>query len=170
MLAPAALVDELTAVAGFDYSYSANANPVSCAAGLAVLDEYERLDLVRCARERGAQLEDGLRAIGHASPVVGDVRGLGMLWAVELVAEKETKQRLPAEFGPNERALVHGHRNGLMLYARSTAGAPHGNWFMVAPALTITEAETAELLRRLERALAGLAADAREAGLLGPAA
>jgi len=93
-----------------------------------------------------------------------------MLWAVELVADKETKRRLPGEFAPNEKALVHGHRNGLMLYARSTAGAPHGNWFMVAPPLTITEAETAELLRRLEQVLAGLAAEAVEAGLLGSAA
>jgi adenosylmethionine-8-amino-7-oxononanoate aminotransferase len=166
MLAPATLVDELTSASGFNFSYSANANPISCAAGLAVLDEFERLDLVHCASERGAQLEAGLRAFETSFPIVGDVRGLGLIWAVELVADKTTTQPLPAEFQPNERALIHGHGNGLMLYARSTAGAPHGNWFMVAPPLTITEAETVELLRRLEATLAGLCSEADAEGLL----
>ena len=166
MLAPAGLVDELATISGFNFSYSANANPISCAAGLAVLDEFERLDLVTCARERGAQLGAGLHELERTHPIVGDVRGIGLLWAVELVADRETKQPLPAAFQPSEKALIHGQRNGLMLYARSTAGAPHGNWFMVAPPLTITQAETAELLHRLDRTLAGLSSDAAAEGLL----
>jgi adenosylmethionine-8-amino-7-oxononanoate aminotransferase len=166
MLASASLVEELTAVSGFDFSYSANANPISCAAGLAILDEFEQHDLVRCARERGAQLGTGLRGFERSFPVVGDVRGLGLLWAVELVADQATRQPLPADFQPNERALIHGQRNGLMLYARASAAAPSGNWFMVAPPLTITEDETAELLMRLDATLAGLTAEAESAGLL----
>jgi adenosylmethionine-8-amino-7-oxononanoate aminotransferase len=153
MLAPARMVDELADLTGFEFQYSYNANPVSCAAGLAVLDEVERLDLVACAAERGAQLRAGLEDLRTRSPVVGDVRGLGLLMAVELVADRETKAPLPSDLLPADKVRIHGLRNGLMIYSRPTSGGRYGHWFIVAPPLTITEEECRELLGRLEATL-----------------
>jgi adenosylmethionine-8-amino-7-oxononanoate aminotransferase len=156
VLAPASLVDELATLGGFESSYSYNANPISCAVGLAVLEEIERLDLVRRAEVAGSLLRHGLEEIAETSPIVGDVRGMGLLLAVELVADKETKAPLPPTTLPTERIRIHGLRNGVMLYSRETSGGRYGHWFMVAPPLTITDAEIGELLQRTEASVGDL--------------
>ena len=166
MLAPARMVDELAGLTGFEFQYSYNANPVSCAAGLAVLDEYERLDLVACAVERGAQLRSGLQDMQARIPIIGDIRGLGMLLAVEMVADRETKAMLPSEILPTDRVRVHGLRNGLLIYSRQTSGGKYGHWFLVSPPLTITGQECEELLRRLEATLTGLMQELQTLGVL----
>lgn len=162
MLAPARMVDQLAELTGFEFQYSYNANPVSCAAGLAVLDEFERLDLVARAAERGARLRAGLEDLQARSPIVGDVRGLGLLMAVELVADRKTKAPLAGDLRPADRVRIHGLRNGLMIYSRPTSGGRYGHWFIVSPPLTIDEEECRELLGRLEATLDDLA---RELGL-----
>jgi adenosylmethionine-8-amino-7-oxononanoate aminotransferase len=159
MLAPAAMVDELAGLGGFPFVHSYYANPVSCAAGLAVLDEYQRLDLMTRATEHGAILRAGLEALAARSPIIGDVRGLGMLMAVEMVADKETREQFPAEAAPTDGIRRHGLRNGLMLYARPSWGRRFGDWFIVAPPLIITEDECDELLRRIEVTVNDFAAD-----------
>jgi len=156
VLAPASVVDELAGLGGFESSYSYNANPISCAVGLAVLDEFDRLGLVHRAVHVGALLRKSLEEMRDRSPIVGDVRGLGMLLAVELVGDKDSRTPLPAEALPTERIRLHGLRNGVMLYSRETSRGRFGHWFMVAPPLTITDEETAELLRRTEAAVGGL--------------
>lgn len=166
VLAPASIVDELAGLGGYESSYSYNANPISCAVGLAVLDEFDRLELVDRARTVGALLRKGLEEIADRSPIVGDVRGLGMLLAVELVADKESKAPLATEARPTERIRAHALRNGVMLYSRQTSGGRYGHWFMVAPPLTISDAESAELLERTEAAVRGLCGELQTEGLL----
>jgi adenosylmethionine-8-amino-7-oxononanoate aminotransferase len=166
VLAPAAIVDELAGLGGYESSYSYNANPISCAVGLAVLDEFDRLGLLGRAVEVGALLRKGLEGIAERSPIVGDVRGLGMLLAVELVADKESQAPLPAEALPTERIRVHALRNGLMLYSRQTSGGRYGHWFMVAPPLTISDDESAELLERTEASVSGLRDELQTEGFL----
>lgn len=153
MLASAKMVDELADLTGFEFQYSYNANPVSCAAGLAVMDEFERLDLVNCAIERGAQLRIGLEALRERISIVGDVRGLGMLLAVELVADRASKASLPNSVQAPDRIRIHGLRNGLMIYSRPTSGGRYGHWFIVAPPLIVNETDCEELLQRLEATL-----------------
>lgn len=166
MLAPARMVDELAERLGYDFTYSYNANPISCAAGLAVLDEFERLALVDRARKTGATLRAGLEAIMDRIPILGEVRGMGMLLAVEMVADKQSKDSLPADRLPNERIRIHGLENGIMLYARPTAGSGLGHWFMVAPPLTITDEECGELLRRTEAAVRAFQAELEASGAI----
>lgn len=62
-------------------------NPVSSTAGLAVLDYIEKHDLLKNARERGAQLKAGLLELQKKHPVIGDVRGLGLMVGAELVKD-----------------------------------------------------------------------------------
>ena len=97
---------------------------------------------------------------------MGDVRGLGLLLAVEMVADKDSKMPLPAEGMPTERIRLHGLRNGVMLYSRETSRGRFGHWFMVAPPLTISDEESAELLRRTEAAVIDLCDELRTEGIL----
>jgi acetylornithine/LysW-gamma-L-lysine aminotransferase len=64
------------------HSTTFGGNPLACAAAIAAIGEMRRLDLARCARERGEQLLDGLRGI--ESPRIREVRGLGLLIGIEL--------------------------------------------------------------------------------------
>jgi adenosylmethionine-8-amino-7-oxononanoate aminotransferase len=166
MLAPATMVDELAALTGCEFSYSYNANPVSCATGMAVLDEFDRQDLVNRARTTGAKLRTGLEDIGDRSPIIGNVRGMGMLLAVELVANKTTKEMLPDAARPGERIRMHGLDNGIMLYTRPTGGSLFGHWFMVSPPLNITDEECAEILRRTEASVDGFCRELRSGWLI----
>ena len=152
-LFPAAMVDELAKLTGFNFSHTYNANPITCATGMAVLDEYERLSLVENAASMGRYLKQALLELAEKYPVVGDVRGQGLLLAIELVAEKVSKQKIAPEFLPTEKIRIHGLNNGLMLYSRKTAGGKYGDWFLVAPPLTISEAECDELVSRLGKTL-----------------
>ena len=77
MWVSAAHADLLAATTGFDFSYSYNANPIACAVGSAVLDEFERLDLCANATARGAPLRAGLERLKSDYAIVGDVRGKG---------------------------------------------------------------------------------------------
>lgn len=165
-LVPAAMADRLAALIGFDFSYSYNANPIACAVGMAVLDAFARDDLVARGRARGRQLEAGLRALADASPIVGDVRGRGMLWAVELVRDKASRTMLPPEWGAIDRTRNHALDHGLLLYSRATSGGKYGQWFMVAPPLVCSEADIDAILAGIEWTLADLTAEARSAGVI----
>ena len=158
-LAPAEMVDHLASLTGFGLTHTYGANPIVCAAGLAVLDVYEAQGLECKARETGAYLRSGLEALMQRSPVVGDVRGLGLLMAVEIVADKATKAPFPAAASAVDCLRVRGLENGLMIYARRTAGGKYGDWFMVSPPLTVSVDECDELLDRLELTLDAFATD-----------
>ncbi len=159
VLIPASMADELSQLTGFNYSHTYNANPITCATGLAVLDEYERLDLVNQAAIRGRYLQEKLIDLKETCAVLGDVRGMGMLMAVELVTDQKTKAKFPADFSTTEKVRIHGLRNGLILYSRATANGKYGEWFIVAPPLTISRDECDELIRRLENTLKDLASE-----------
>ncbi|MGI9333724.1 MAG: aspartate aminotransferase family protein [Gammaproteobacteria bacterium] len=162
-LAPANVVDHLASLTGFGFTHTYGASPIVCAAGLAVLDVYVAQGLELRAQETGAYLRSGLEALMQRSSVVGDVRGLGLLMAVEIVADKRTKAPFPAAASAVDRLRVRGVENGLMIYARRTAGGKYGDWFMVSPPLTVSVDECDELLHRLEATLDAFATDMEEA-------
>jgi adenosylmethionine-8-amino-7-oxononanoate aminotransferase len=152
-LAPATLVDELTETTGFVVSHSYDANPIACAAGSAVLDEIVERDLMGNAERMGARLRAGLERIAARSPLVGDVRGLGLLLAIELVADSVTLARFPADVDPGAVVRRHGFEHGLLLYSRRQNAGRFGDWLLVAPPLVIDEAGCDELLAGLEASL-----------------
>ncbi len=162
VLAPAVLVDELAGLTGFEFQYSYNANPISSAAGMAVLDVYKQFDLVNRASAAGARLRAGLGELQQQYPLIGDIRGKGLLLAVEIVADRNTRASLPNDPSPTDRVRVHGLKNGLIIYSRPTSGGRYGHWFIVAPPLTISDEEIAELLGRLGDTMRDLCAEYRE--------
>ncbi len=94
VLAPASMVDELAGLTGFNVSHTFNANPICCAAGVAVIDEVVDRDLMGNAERMGEYLRAGLEGLKERSPLIGDVRGRGLLNGIELVADRETQGHL----------------------------------------------------------------------------
>lgn len=166
MLAPATMVDSLAEITGFDYSHTYTSNPVCCAAGIAVLDYTTDNGLMDNAAETGAYLRSKLENLKKTSRLVGDVRGLGLLMSVELVADQTEKTSLPAESEAADRVRIHGLNNGLIIYSRRTSGGRFGDWFIVAPPLTISREECDDLIDRLSATLKDLEDDLMSQGLL----
>lgn len=126
------------AAVGHGFTYSAH--PVSAAVGLAVLDLYEG-GLLENGRRMGARLQAGLAGLAD-HPLVGDVRGRGMLAAVELVTDKALKTPLPAAALPSQRIFDRAWENGLVIRA-------FGNGVLgYAPPLCCTEAEIDGIVER----------------------
>ncbi len=159
VLAPAAMVDPVVASGGFAHGFTYFANPLSAAIGAAVLDELVERDLMGNAERMGAVLRAGLDALAARSRLIGDVRGRGLLLAIELVADKATKAPLPLEAMAPYRMQAIGLQHGIALYCRRTAGGRYGEFLPITPPLTITAEEAGELLLRLEATLLAFEAE-----------
>jgi adenosylmethionine-8-amino-7-oxononanoate aminotransferase len=126
---------------GFTYS----AHPVSAAVALEILKLYEG-GLLDNGRRQGARLQQGLAGLAD-HPLVGDVRGRGMLAAVELVTDKEKKTPLPVALDAATRLFDRAWEQGLIL--RSFAQGVLG----YAPPLCCTDAEIDQIVERTRKVL-----------------
>jgi adenosylmethionine-8-amino-7-oxononanoate aminotransferase len=164
-----AVLDELVErdlIGGFMNGFTYHANPLSCAVAVAVLDELVERDLIANAERIGQRLRGGLDAIAAGSAIVGDVRGKGLLLAIELVADKATRRMIPLERRAPYRFQRLALSHGLAVYCRRTSGGKFGDWLMIAPPLIITADEVDELLHRLAGALAEFEAELGGQGVL----
>lgn len=112
-------------------------NPVSCAAALAVLDTIREENLLENAREQGAYMLERLRQLQAKAPIVGDVRGVGLMVAVEFIKPGTDREPNPEAV---QRILKLALDKGLILY-------PCGHWtqtIRLIPALTITRDQVDE--------------------------
>ncbi|QCG94630.1 aspartate aminotransferase family protein [Azospirillum sp. TSA2s] len=131
------------AAVGHGYTYSAH--PVSAAVGLEALRLYED-GLLANGVKAGARLMAGLHAL-RDHPLVGDVRGRGMLAAIELVVDKDRKTPLPAAAEPSRRIFDRAWSNGLVIRA-------FGNGVLgYAPPLCCTDDDIDAILERTAQTL-----------------
>lgn len=139
----------------FEHGHTWDGAPLSCAVGLAVLDELLERGLVDRVRERGPSLRDELEAAVGELDVVGKVRGRGFLLGIELVDPIDGKSFLPEELHAAELvddvALEHGV---LVTSSHSTPDGYTGDQTLVAPAFTSSDADLAEMVSRIAAALA----------------
>jgi adenosylmethionine-8-amino-7-oxononanoate aminotransferase len=149
MLVSSLLVEEVADSTGFVISHSYDANPLACAAGRAVLDEVIERDLIARARPLGARLRAGLETLHAESPIIGDVRGRGLLLALELVTDRETNGRFPEAVDPAAIIRQHGLDHGLLLYSRRQNRGRYGDWLLVAPPLVVDETSCDQIVERL---------------------
>lgn len=146
----------------FNHGGTFSHQPVTAAAGLATLDVLEGGDLIARAATVGQALGDALAAEFGDHPYVGDVRGRGMMWAIELVADRETREPFPAEAKLALRVFEEAFDDGLIVYATPGCvdGAAGVN-VMVAPPFVVTEEQIAEIVAQLhgavDRAIAAIA-------------
>ncbi len=151
------LVEAVLADGGFRHGFTYAGNPIACAAGLAVIEEIERQDMMGNALNMGALLQDRLRALMDRFEFIGDVRGMGLLLAFEVVADRKTKEPFPAAFRAFDRLTEHAYQRGLVIYPRRSRGGYSGDHFHVAPPMIITEAQVDELMAILVDALVAFA-------------
>ncbi|MBA2778670.1 aspartate aminotransferase family protein [Billgrantia kenyensis] len=154
VLSRADIVETVMASGGFQHGHTYAGNPLACATGLAVIEAMQRERVLDNVSARGRELKEGLLALKARFPWVGDVRGLGLLWGVELVADADSKAPFPAEQNRFALITVLAKEEGLLIYPRRTLDGVAGDHFLVTPPLTIDAAGIAELLTRLERAMA----------------
>ncbi len=121
-------------------------NPVSMAAGLAVLETIDEDGLQENARVVGERMMRGLRNLQKAHPLVGDVRGMGLMLGVELVRDRASKTPAPAE---TLHVLEEARRMGVLL----GKGGLDGNVLRIKPPLCIAADDADFALDVLDRAL-----------------
>jgi adenosylmethionine-8-amino-7-oxononanoate aminotransferase len=131
---------------GFVEGHTFEGNPISCAAGLAVLREILEQDLCANARKQGQRLRAGFERLAAKFGVIGDIRGKGLFQGIEFVRDVKTKERFPAavSFGVKvgRRALEKG------LLCRFD---PH--WIAFGPPLISTAEQIDEMVSILEESL-----------------
>jgi len=152
MLTSHEAVDLLRAQGGFLHGHTYASNPMACAIGVAVLEELETGGLIERSAVLGERLRAQLKAVQGRRRSIGDVRGLGLLCAVEIVADAETKAMYPADAMGRIRALAM--EEGLVVLSRRTSGGRFGEWLMACPPLISSEAEIDSFADMLDRALA----------------
>jgi 4-aminobutyrate aminotransferase / (S)-3-amino-2-methylpropionate transaminase / 5-aminovalerate transaminase len=123
-------------------------NPLACAAGLAVLDIFEQEKILDRAQQVGEQLQSRLRAMQADLPVIGEVRGLGPMAAIELVRDPHTREPAPKV---TDHVVALARERGVLLIK---AGL-HGNVVRILAPLVIDDA----LLDHALDTLAGVIAD-----------
>jgi adenosylmethionine-8-amino-7-oxononanoate aminotransferase len=166
VLAPAAMVATIAESGGFLHGHTYASNPLSCAVGHAVVSEMLVQDLMANAERMGALLRSRLEALKATSAILGDVRGKGLLLAIEIVADKATKAMLPAERQAVYRIIELGIERGLLLYSRRTANGKYGEWLMITPPLIVTAAEVDEIAALIGETLEAYEAELRAAGVI----
>jgi len=139
----------------FKAGHTLNANAVSCAGALAVIRYLQEHDLVENSRLRGEQVLAGLRSLMDRHPIIGDVRGLGLMFGVEFVRRRSTREPFPPERGVSARIERAALKHGLVTYpCTGSIDGTLGDMTLMAPPLTISPAEVDQLLGLLDRSIA----------------
>ncbi len=142
----------------FVHGFTYNAHPVSVAGGRAALARLRALGLVRQADSNrdgtaGSALRATLRQL-RALPVVGDVRGLGLLWGVEFVADQPSRTPFPPERGFAAQVSDAAARRGLLVYPmQGCVDGERGDHLLLAPPAVITADEIAWAVEQLTAAI-----------------
>ena len=141
-----------------DHGFTYQGHPPSLAAGLAVQRFIEKHGLLEQARMRGEYLARRLESL-RALPVVGDVRGRGLLQTVEFVADRQARAPVPPEVKFSERLFERLSERGVLVYPmKGTADGLSGDHILIAPPFVIEEDEIDLLVEQLEAAIAEVAA------------
>ncbi len=138
----------------FMHGHTYLGHPVACAAALAVQRIVQRDGLVEAVRVRGQQLRGALDAAFGAHPQVGDVRGRGLFQAIELVAERASKQPFDPKLRVNARIRDAAMARGLMVYAMGgTVDGRVGDHVLLAPPFTSSAADIDTITSRFAEAV-----------------
>jgi adenosylmethionine-8-amino-7-oxononanoate aminotransferase len=140
----------------FLHGFTYNAHPVATAAGNAVLDYIERENLFARVDAVGREMRTALESFKKFS-VVGDVRGMGLLWGIEFVQDAKTREPFPHEARIASRVQDDLLDEGIMTYPiQGCVDGLRGDHILLAPPFTITSSMIQMLAVGLEKAVAAL--------------
>jgi 4-aminobutyrate---pyruvate transaminase len=148
------IAEQSARIGTFGHGYTYSAHPVGAAVAVEALKIYRENDIAARVREKAPQFQDGLRAL-LASPIVGEARGIGLIGAIELVKDKDTREVFPAAAAIAPYFAERAHAHGLVV-------RPLGDAVALCPPLIIEPAEIDEMLARFTRALRDTESYARQ--------
>ena len=151
VLASGKIVDALKRGSGmFQHGHTYIGHPVGAAAALAVQRVIRRDGLLDTVKADGAYLEQSLRKAFGSHPHVGDIRGRGFFWGVELVEDRATKRTFEPSLKLHARIKAEAMQRGLMVYPMGgTIDGENGDHVLLAPPFIATRAELDEIVARL---------------------
>lgn len=139
----------------FKHGHTYVGHPVACAAALAVQQIVHRDGLVAIAHSQGLALRQRLEVVFGPHPHVGDIRGRGLFLAIELVADRPSKEPFDPALGLHARIRDEAMARGLMVYAMGgTVDGVHGDHVLLAPPFTVASDELDIIVDRLADAVA----------------
>lgn len=130
---------------GHGYTYSGH--PVGCAAALATLAETKRLNLAANAAIRGQELQAGLQGLAEQYSLIGNVRGVGLMACLDLVADRASKK--PADKNSVERVAETAYQQGVIVRTS-------GNNIILSPPLIISAEDVQLILKALDKGFAAI--------------
>ena len=140
-----AMIEPSSQVGVFGHGYTYSGHPVACAVSLKVLEIYERDNIFAKAADVGAYLQSELRKFAD-HPLVGEIRGAGMIGALELVANKQTGQAFPG-------GVIGGYAMQACQNHGMITRAVAGSSLAFCPPLICTKAHIDEMMMKLSKAL-----------------
>jgi adenosylmethionine-8-amino-7-oxononanoate aminotransferase len=134
------------------YTYSSH--PLACGIADKVLEIMEREHLVERAAEVGARLGAELKEELSGHPMIGDIRGTGLFWGIEMVRDCAAKTPYPSELRVTSRVVAAALKHGLFVYpSMGMAGAAGGDGLLVTPPFIIESSDIEYIVRNLRTAL-----------------
>ena len=128
-------------------------HPLACASAVASIEAFREEGIVENAAEAGAYLGERLRGLQEGHPSIGEVRGIGCFWGIELVKNRQTREML-VPFNGGGEAAVPVTRMAKAALEKGLYLMTHWNVVMAVPPLTITRDEVDEGIAALDEALA----------------
>lgn len=140
----------------FKHGHTYLSHSAACAAALAVQECIEEEGLLQNVREKGQELQRELNQRFSDHPAIGDIRGRGLFWGIELVSNKESKKPLSPELKIDQLIKHHAMEQGLMCYPGSgTVDGLQGNHILLAPPYIISSNQVGEIVEKLANAIEG---------------
>ena len=155
VLAQARIVEAMASGSGFfQHGHTYLGHAMACAAALAVQKVIERDGLLAKVRESGAKLEALLRDAFGAHPHIGDIRGRGLFWGIELVQDRASKAPFDPARKLHARIKREAMARGLMVYPMGgTVDGRYGDHVLLAPPFIASDSELALIAQRLVPAI-----------------
>jgi adenosylmethionine-8-amino-7-oxononanoate aminotransferase len=138
----------------FSHGGTFSHHPVGVATGLAVLRYLQEHNLVEAARVQGEKLGHKLQAAFADHPHVGDIRGRGLMWGLEFVAERQTKLPFPTELNLARKIGDAAFERGMIVYpSHGNIDGLWGDQVMVAPPFIVTDEQLDEIVGLLAESI-----------------
>ncbi len=155
VLAQAKIVDAMREGSGFfQHGHTYLGHAIACAAALAVQQVFERDQLLAQVRARGEFLQQLMRSTWGEHPHIGDIRGRGLFWGIELVQNRGSKTPFDPTRRLHARIKQEAMARGLMVYPTGgTVDGRYGDHVLLAPPFISSEAELAMMVERLGPAM-----------------